>query len=118
MDLEDEAEKAEEEGDLEMACTLWKKISARNQDPVSFFSYGRLATELKAWDEAEGAFARALRIDLRGREAEAEQTYRFVTSLQPENESGLKFFANFLEAVGKKQEAAAIRAKLKSTDGT
>jgi tetratricopeptide (TPR) repeat protein len=54
---------------------------------------------------------------VQGRWADAERTYLFVTSLQPENESGLKFFANFLESIGKKQEASGVRAKIKSTDG-
>jgi tetratricopeptide (TPR) repeat protein len=271
MDLEDKAEEAEENGDLETARTLWKEIAARNQDATSFVSYGRLATKTEQWDEAEGAFDQALRLDpgfslamegmgilwyertdrddaesfqtardwylkaikldrnagaltllgcsllalgdsataqrtfeeaiqidpqyeeafynlaamqaetdptkaaelleraieidadyslahqrlgvlrhhsgdliqaeyhfrrsleadptdywshlylanclaVQGREAEAEQTYRFVTSLQPENKSGLKFFANFLESIGKKQEAAAIRGKIKPAD--
>jgi tetratricopeptide (TPR) repeat protein len=60
---EDQAEKAEENGDLETARTLWKKIAARNRDATSFVSYGRLATRSKEWDEAEGAFAEALRLD-------------------------------------------------------
>ncbi len=63
MDLEDKAEKAEEDGDLETARTLWREIAARNHDTSSFFKYGRLATEIEEWDEAEGAFAEALRLD-------------------------------------------------------
>jgi tetratricopeptide (TPR) repeat protein len=63
MDPEDRAEKAEENGDLETARTLWKEIAARNQDATSFVSYGRLATKIGKWDEAEGAFAEALRLD-------------------------------------------------------
>jgi hypothetical protein len=51
---------------------------------------------------------------VQGREIEAERTYRFVTSLQPENEAGLGFFANFLESIGKKDEASAVRAKIKT----
>lgn len=269
MDLGDKAEKAEENGDLETACTLWKEIAARNRDATSYFSYGRLATKLKGWDEAQSAFAQALVLDpgfslamegmgilwyertdrdeveslqtakdwyliaieldrsarsltllgcsylalgdspaapaafeqaiqidpryeealynlaamqaddnpttavellekaieidthyclahqrlgvlrhrscdliraeyhfrrsletdptnywshlylanclaVQGRETEAEQTYRFVTSLQPENEGGLSFFANFLDSIGKKQEASEVRAQIKS----
>jgi Tfp pilus assembly protein PilF len=272
MDLEDEAEKAEENGHLETARNLWKEIAARNQDATSFVSYGRLATEIEEWGEAESAFAEALRLDpsfslamegmgilwhdrtdrdetesfqtakdwclkamkldrnarvltllgssylalgdstaaqdaleqaiqidpqyeeamynlaglheekdparavelleqaieidpdyslahqrldvlrhhsgdliqaeyhfrrsleadpadywshlylanclaAQGREIEAEQTYRFVTGLQPENESGLNFFANFLESIGKKQEAAAVRTTIKPNGG-
>jgi len=268
MDLEDEAENAQENGDLETACALWKEIAARNKDATSFFSYARLAQNLGRWGEAESAFAEALRLEpgfslgmegmgilwyeradrdeteslqtakdwylkaieldrnacvltllgcaylglgdltaaqhafeqaiqidpryeeamynlaamnqernparpvelleraieidpdyslahqrlgvlrhrsgdliraechfrrsleadptdywshlylanclaVQGRETEAEQTYRFVTSLQPENEGGLKFFANFLESIGKKEEASAVRAKIK-----
>jgi tetratricopeptide (TPR) repeat protein len=53
---------------------------------------------------------------VQGRETEAEQTYRFVTSLQHEDEGGLELFANFLESIGKKQEASVIRAKIKPSD--
>jgi len=271
MDLEDKAEQAEKNGDLETACTLWKEIAKRNRDATSFVSYGRLATKLEEWDEAESAFAQALRLDpsfalamsgmgilwyrrtdkdeaasfqtardwylkaitldrnasvltllgcsymalgdraaardaleeairidpryeeaiynlaameeetnpakavellekaieidpdyslahqrlgillhrsgdliraeynfrrsleadptdywshlylanclaVQGREAEAEQTYHFVTSLQPENEAGLGFFANFLESIGKTEKASEIRAQLRSND--
>jgi tetratricopeptide (TPR) repeat protein len=63
MDLEDKAEKAEENRDLETARNLWKEIAGRNQDATSFVSYGRLATETEEWDEAESAFAEALRLD-------------------------------------------------------
>jgi uncharacterized protein HemY len=62
MDLEDEAEKAEENGDLETARTLWKEIAARNQDATSFVSYGRLAMSTEEWDAAEAAFYQALGI--------------------------------------------------------
>jgi tetratricopeptide (TPR) repeat protein len=269
MDLEDQAEKAEENGDLATACALWKEIASRNQDATSFVSYGRLATRLREWEEAESAFSQALRLDpgfslamsgmgilwyertdrdeiesfqiardwylkaieldrnagvltllgcshlalanpaaaqdafeeairmdpryeealynlaamqeetnpsiavelleraieidsdyslahqrlgilahrsgdliraehhfrrsletdhtdywsylylanclaVQGRKAEAEQTYRFVTSLQPENVGGLKLFANFLQSIGKEREASEIRAQVKS----
>jgi len=269
MDLEDKAAKAEEDGDLETARALWEKIAARNRDATSYFSYARLAQKSKRWDEAENAFAEALRLEpgfslgmegigilwyertdkdktvsfhiakdwylkaieldrnarvltllgccylalgdwtaaqhsfeeaiqidpryeealynlaamqedkdparavelleraieidadyslahqrlgvlrhrsgdliraeyhfrrsleadptdywshlylanclaVQGREAEAEQTYRFVTSLQPENEGGLGFLANFLESIGREPEASAIRAKMKT----
>jgi tetratricopeptide (TPR) repeat protein len=63
MDLEDKAEKAEENGDLKTACALWKEIAARNRDAVSFVSYGRLATKTEEWDEAEDAFYQALSLD-------------------------------------------------------
>jgi tetratricopeptide (TPR) repeat protein len=63
MDLEERAEKAEENGDLETARTLWKEIAARNQDATSFVSYGRLATRTEEWGEAQHAFEQALRLD-------------------------------------------------------
>jgi tetratricopeptide (TPR) repeat protein len=272
MDLENEAQKAQENGDLETARVLWKEIAAKNKDATSFFSYARLSHKLEKWDEAESAFAEALRLEpdfslamegmgilwyertdrdeaesfrtardwylkaikvdrnaraltllsssysalgdlaaaqdaleealqidpqyeeamfnlaglheekdptravelleraieidpnyslahqrlgvlrhrggdliraeyhfrrslegdptdywshlylanclaVQGRETEAEQTYRLVTSLQPESESGLEFFANFLESIGKKQEAVAVRATMKPAGG-
>ncbi len=272
MNLEGRAEKAEEEGDLETALSLRKEIAARNRDATSFVSYARIAHKLERWNEAEGAFAEALRLEpsfslamegmgilwydrtdrdetesfqtardwylraieldrnaraltllgssylalgdsmaaldaleraiqidpryeealfnlagmhqekdparavellerpieidpdyslahqrlgvlrhhsgdliqaeyhfrrsleadptdywshlylancfaVQGRAAEAKQTYRFVTSLQPENEAGLKFFANFLESIGKDQQAAGVRAQIKPPDG-
>src|SRR5437764_12245769 len=63
MDLEDEAERARRDGDLKTACILWKEIAAREQSAPSFVKYGRLATKLKEWNEAEGAFTQALRLD-------------------------------------------------------
>jgi len=271
MDLEDEAEQAEENGDLKTACALRKEIAAKSQSAASFFSYGLLATRLEQWEDAEDAFASALHLDpsfspgmegmgilwhkrtdrgeaesfqiardwylkaikldsnaraltllgcayvalgdstaaqtafedalkldpryeealynlarrqeesnpararellekaieidadyflahqrlgilrqrsgdliraeyhfrrsletdpthygshlylanclaVQGREEEAEQTYRFATSLQPENAVGLEFFANFLESIGKKEAASTLRARIKSSD--
>lgn len=63
MDLEDEAEQAQEDGDLKTACILWREIAAREQNAPSFVKYGRLATKLKEWNEAEDAFIQALRLD-------------------------------------------------------
>jgi tetratricopeptide (TPR) repeat protein len=63
MDSEDDAERAEEIGDLKEARAIWKEIAGRRQDATSFFSYGRLATKLESWDEAENAFTQALRLD-------------------------------------------------------
>ena len=47
---------------------------------------------------------------VQGKNAEAEQTYRFVTSLHPEITVGTEFFARFLESIGKRQEAAELRS--------
>lgn len=63
MDLEDEAEQAEENGDLKTACALRKEIAAKSQSAASFFSYGLLATRLEQWEDAEDAFASALHLD-------------------------------------------------------
>jgi Tfp pilus assembly protein PilF len=61
--LENKAEDAEESGDLNTAFELWKLLAASSQDPVFFCNYGRVAEKLEKWDEAEKAFAAALRID-------------------------------------------------------
>jgi hypothetical protein len=63
MDLEDEAEKVEENGDLKTACALWTEIAAKRQSAPSFFRYGLLATKLEQWEDAEGAFASALHLN-------------------------------------------------------
>src|SRR5271156_3676399 len=63
MDLEDEAEQAEENGDLNTACALWKEIASKRQSAAPFFRYGLLTTKLEQWEDAEGAFASALHID-------------------------------------------------------
>jgi len=63
MDLEDEAEQAQENGDLKTACILWKEIAAKNRNAHSFVKYGRLATTLEKWSEAEDAFTQALGLD-------------------------------------------------------
>ncbi|HEV3254738.1 MAG TPA: tetratricopeptide repeat protein [Candidatus Acidoferrales bacterium] len=61
--LEDRAEKAEETGDLASAFQLWNELAQRDLDPVFFTRYGRGAQKLERWDEAESAFAQALRLD-------------------------------------------------------
>ena len=61
--LKDKAEKAAESGDFALALELWKEIAERERDPVFYCSYGLAARELERWDEAEGAFAQALRLE-------------------------------------------------------
>jgi tetratricopeptide (TPR) repeat protein len=61
--LENRAEEAEEQGDLLVALGLWKELAERDKDPVFFCRYGRVAQTLERWDEAESAFAEALRLD-------------------------------------------------------
>ena len=60
--LRNRAEKAEECGDLELALELWKELAQREPDPIFFARYGSVAEELERWDEAETAFAAALRL--------------------------------------------------------
>ena len=47
-----------------------------------------------------------------GRRNEAEQTYRFATNLHPEIAGGFELFANFLDAIGKGEEAVKTRARI------
>ena len=61
--LEEKAVQAEENGDLDLALELWKVLAQKDRDPVFFTCYGRVAHRLEKWDEAEAAFAQALRID-------------------------------------------------------
>jgi tetratricopeptide (TPR) repeat protein len=61
--LEENAEKAEERGDLTSALRLWNQLAKRERDPVFFTRYGRVAERLEKWDDAESAFAEALRVD-------------------------------------------------------
>jgi tetratricopeptide (TPR) repeat protein len=61
--LENRAEQAEEQGDLLAALGLWKELAERDKDPVFFCRYGRVAQALERWNEAESAFAEALRLD-------------------------------------------------------
>jgi len=49
---------------------------------------------------------------VQGRNDEAENTYRLATSLCPEISDGAELFANFLDNIGKSEEAASVRAKL------
>jgi Tfp pilus assembly protein PilF len=88
---------------------------------------GRLYQRAEDLTRAEFHFRRCLEIDpadywshiylanllgVLGRDSEAEQTYRFATSLHPEIPSGLEIYANFLESIGKPEEAAKVRPKV------
>lgn len=61
--IENKAEEAEEAGDLLLALRLWKHAAENRPTLRSFCRYGRVAQQLKRWDEAESAFAEALRLD-------------------------------------------------------
>jgi tetratricopeptide (TPR) repeat protein len=61
--LEQAAEEAESSGDLLLALQLWNEVAHAHRDPLFFIRYGRVAQTLEKWDEAEGAFVQALRLD-------------------------------------------------------
>jgi tetratricopeptide (TPR) repeat protein len=64
MDLrEDKANEAEERGDLNSALQLWRELAGERDDPLLLSRYGRVAQKMERWDEAESAFAKALRLD-------------------------------------------------------
>jgi protein O-GlcNAc transferase len=89
---------------------------------------GRLAQRAKDLPRAEYHFRRSLEIDpadywtnmylanllgVLGRNAEAEQVYKFATSVHPEIATGIETFARFLESIGKDDEATKVRAQAK-----
>lgn len=89
---------------------------------------GRLYQRDKDLTRAEYHFRRSLEIDpadywsniylanlrgVQGKNDEAEQIYRFATDLHPEIKGGLDLFARFLESIGKHEEAAKVRTRLK-----
>src|SRR6266581_1047401 len=63
MDLEERAEKAEIAGDFQAALGLWREVAAKEHDAAFFCRYGRVAQRLGKWEEAESAFAEALRLE-------------------------------------------------------
>ena len=94
---------------------------------------GRLYQRANDLARAEYRFRRSLEIDpadywsnlylanllgVRGKNEEAEQVYRFATSLHPEIAGGLETFADFLESIGKDEEATKVRAQIKPQAGT
>jgi tetratricopeptide (TPR) repeat protein len=67
--LEEIANRAEEEGDLEKAFSAWHRLCLKSNDPVHFCRLGYVAKNLEMWDEAEKAFLDALQLDPRFPEA-------------------------------------------------
>ena len=85
---------------------------------------GRLFQRAKDLSRAEYHFRRSLEVDpadywsniymanllgVMGRNAEAEDAYRFATHLHPEIAGGIETFARFLESIGKDEEARRVR---------
>lgn len=64
-DLQKRADEAEEAGDLPAALDLWKERAKSDADGVFFLKCGRVAQKLEKWEEAEGAFTEALRLQPR-----------------------------------------------------
>jgi Tfp pilus assembly protein PilF len=61
--MQNEAEKAEESGDLERALQLWKQLAESSADPALYARYGIVALDLEKWNDAEIAFAESIRLD-------------------------------------------------------
>jgi tetratricopeptide (TPR) repeat protein len=59
-DLQRRADEAEEAGNLELALELWKERSCGDDAAIFLPRYGRLATKMGKWDEAESAFSDAI----------------------------------------------------------
>jgi len=57
------AETAEEGGDFLSAFIIWGDLASKERDPFFFTRCGRAAQEIERWDDAEMAFAEALRVD-------------------------------------------------------
>lgn len=58
-----DADRAEENGDLETALLLWKELAESEQSPAFFRRYGRIAQKLERWHESEKALSVSLELD-------------------------------------------------------
>lgn len=117
----------EMESDSGKAFSLLQK--AIDIDPRYSAAHRELGVLFQKQDnlrEAEYHLRRALELDpadywaqmylanllgVQGRNTEAEETYRFATTLHPEIKEGIEIFARFLDSVGKTEEAAAVRER-------
>jgi len=86
----------QKEGDLEKGEYHLRR--ALDLDPANYWAQMYLANLL----------------GVQGRNAEAEQTYRFATTSHPEIKEGIEIFARFLDSIGKTKEAAAVREHVDS----
>ena len=110
----------EEEGDLERSAELLERAIQIDPDYAAAHQVlGRVYQEMADLHRAEFHFRRSLELDpadywsnlylanllgSQGRNAEAEQMYRFATKLHPEIGSGIEIFARFLESIGKPRD--------------
>lgn len=118
-----------EKTDPQKSTELLKRAVQIDPDyAIAYQALGRLFQKAKDLVQAEYHFRRSLEIDpadywsniymanlfgVQGRNMEAEQTYRFVTSMHPEVKGGIDLFAHFLDSIGKTEEASKIRTLLK-----
>jgi len=61
--LEDQAQSAENAGDLESALSMWIRLGSETRDAIFYCRAGMAAERLKRWREAEDALRRALKLD-------------------------------------------------------
>jgi tetratricopeptide (TPR) repeat protein len=122
----------DEDKDRERSETLLERAIQIDPDYLSAHQVlGRLAQKMEDLPRADYHFRRCLEIDpadywsnlymanllgVQGRNDEAEQTYAFVTNLHPELTGGMEIFARFLESIGKAEEGANVRARVKSNE--
>jgi tetratricopeptide (TPR) repeat protein len=120
----DEAEKPSRAIELlEKAIGLDPKYAAAHQ------ALGRLYQKRKDLLRADYHFRRSLEIDpadywsniylanllaVQGKIDEAEQMYSLATTLHPEIAGGHVLFANFLDSIGKSEEAGRVRIRIGS----
>jgi tetratricopeptide (TPR) repeat protein len=121
--------KMEEETNPSRAVELLERAIETDPDySLAHQVLGRLYQKAKDLPRAEYHFRRSLEIDpadywtnlyvanllgVLGRNDEAEQQYRFATTLHPELTGGVELFARFLDSIGKPEEAERVRNQIK-----
>lgn len=118
---------AKEGNDAEAERLLQQAIQLDPGDARARQRLGILLHKRGRYLEAESEFRRCIEIDpsnyfshlylantlgVQGREAEAEQQYRTAIGIQPGQEPAIKLFANYLESISRKEEAAELRSRL------
>ena len=98
--------------DYAIAHQLLGKLSQRSSDLTRAEYHFRRSLEIDPADYWSNMYMANL-LGAQGRNAEAEQAYRFATNLHPEITGGVEAFARFLESIGKVEAAAKERAQMK-----